>query len=166
MISTIKELINQALNKMHHLFIILTFLCLFVTIFPMPESVSSHVIFQFIFPDTLLNNSNIELMLYGISFYGFLWLIFFAMMIIGHILPALFDNSIYDLKRILEKVAGLMVIGIEYGYVLMRMRKVSFESLISTLNETTHPILLILGFSIPMMLLTFMICEMIYVKEE
>lgn len=78
MISTIKELFNEIFDKMQYLFIILPLFCLFIMVFSMPENISNHSLIKFLFPNNLVDSLNSELAIYIISFYGFLWIVFFC----------------------------------------------------------------------------------------
>ncbi|WP_454071444.1 hypothetical protein [Enterococcus alishanensis] len=163
MILAIKEIINEILDKMQYIFVLLTAFCFFISIFSVPSNISNHQYVEFLFPDSLLSNSNINLILYFLSFHGFLWIIFCIMAAISHYFPLFCLNSIFLLKKILEFIGSILMIALEYGFIFAEIRGVSLESMVHMVEGMNHPFLIYIGLAIPVALLGLTIGSMIYV---
>ncbi|MEB6085410.1 hypothetical protein MXF21_04785 [Enterococcus casseliflavus] len=162
MISTIKELFNEIFDKMQYLFIILPLFCLFIMVFSMPENISNHSLIKFIFPNNLVDSLNSELAIYIISFYGFLWIVFFVMAGLRHYFPLLFLNSIFELKRILEAIGSVLMIIIQYMYIYFKVKGISANLIMNKIETIDHPFLFYVGIGMTVMMLLITIMTMVY----
>ncbi|MGL9728963.1 hypothetical protein [Enterococcus sp. DIV0756] len=166
MIVAIKELINEILDKMQYLLVVLTAFCFFVSIFSIPSNILNHQYIKFWFPNSLLSNSNIDLILYFLSFHGFLWFLFCIMVAINHYFPLFCLNLIFLLKRVLEVIGSILMIAVEYGFIFINVRGVSLEAMVYKIEGVAHPFLFYIGLAVPVALLTLTIGSMIYIPSQ
>lgn len=165
MFSTIKELLNEVLDKMQYLYIILTLFCLFIALFSIPDNIVNHPFVRFLFPNSILSGLNTELIIYSMSFYGFLWIIFFIMAGVSHYFPLLFLNSFPTLKIVLEVTASILMIALEYFFIYFKLRGISIEQVMVKVDTIDHPILFYAGVGMPFILLLLTIGNMIYTPD-
>lgn len=165
MFQIIKDLVQDFFKKWRYIHIVLILFCIFITIFKVPEGVLNHNLIKILFPKEFMDDNNKNLVIFGISFFGFLTIIFLVTGVIYERSYNFFRGSFYILRRISEKISNVIVFLFEYLYIFIILNKISVENIMLFWGEVEYPSLFLIGLFLPLLSLGEEIYSFVYTSD-
>lgn len=156
-LSAIKDILDVVYGKRNYFLFALTLYCIYIGVFPFPESMIDHPLIDIVLPAQLITDTNMSLFVHVTSFYGFIWFLFFLMAALSTKFDSLFVNSISKVKYNLESTLIPFTLLIEYLFILFKLRGISLVDFIENRGLIEHPLMWSIGLYMPFLFIVAII---------